>query len=275
MELKSVSKPGRSALESTETAATAGPAREVVGGSAGSAPDQTSRAADQFLVRGTSKDSIVPPRRSALESLLEAEDRRKQILETDLTPWRMICSLQIESADGRAYVGTGWFIGPKTIITAGHCVHDTVELGGWAKKITVIPGRNGQQQPFGHVDSARFSTTDRWLSDRDPDYDYSAIHLDKDVGTKVGTFRVGAMPDASLANRLVNVSGYPAPRGGGAEQYLHANRVKAVTARRLFYDVDTQGGQSRFRRCGPTRTATLRRSSSASMCTASAACPPT
>jgi V8-like Glu-specific endopeptidase len=243
MELKSVAKPvGRSALESMEAAA--GPARELLGGSSGSAPDHASRAAAQFLVRGTSTAPLLTPRRSALESLLEAEDRRKQILETDLSPWRMICSLQIESADGRGYIGTGWFLGPRTIITAGHCVYDAVELGGWARKIVVMPGRNGAERPFGQVESSRLFTTDRWMSDRDPDFDYGAIQLDRDLGATVGTFKAGSMPDAALQHRLVNISGYPGPRGDGAEQYFHANRVKAVTGRRVFYDVDTQGGQS-------------------------------
>jgi V8-like Glu-specific endopeptidase len=47
-----------------------------------------------------------------------------------------------------------------------------------------------------------------------------------------------------LTERLVNVSGYPVSPGNGRQQYFHANRVKAVTARRVFYDVDTIGGQS-------------------------------
>ena len=49
---------------------------------------------------------------------------------------------------------------------------------------------------------------------------------------------------AELQGYLVNVSGYPADRGVGTEQYHHRNRVLRVTDRRVFYDVDTYGGQS-------------------------------
>lgn len=242
MQLKSVSN-RRSPLESVE--APRGPERAVIGGSPGTAGDAKSRAAVQFLVSGSSKDPLAPRRRSPLESLMDPDnDRRKQILETELAPWRMICALEIEAQDGTPFVGTGWFIGPRTVVTAGHCVHDAAELGGWAGRITVIPGRNGASQPFGSVESRRFSAVDRWLSDRDPEYDYGAIHLDADLGTTVGTFAAGVFPDATLRNRLVNISGYPAPRGGGTEQYFHSNRVKGVTPKRVFYDVDTQGGQS-------------------------------
>ena len=52
------------------------------------------------------------------------------------------------------------------------------------------------------------------------------------------------LPDEALKNRLVNVSGYPFEPGEGKAQYFHANRVKALTGRRLFYDIDTMGGQS-------------------------------
>ena len=159
-------------------------------------------------------------------------------------PWRMICALEIESQTGAAFVGTGWFAGPRTVITAGHCVFDPVELGGWAKKITVVPGRNVDKKPFQSASSSSFSITDRWQEAQDADFDYGVIHLSTDLGAAVGSFSVGVLPDAALKNRLVNVSGYPFEPGEGKAQYFHANRVKALTGRRLFYDIDTMGGQS-------------------------------
>jgi V8-like Glu-specific endopeptidase len=40
------------------------------------------------------------------------------------------------------------------------------------------------------------------------------------------------------------VAGYPADRGAGVEQYHGRNRILRVSDRRLFYEVDTYGGQS-------------------------------
>lgn len=246
MPLKSVDKPQprRSAFESRESAAAAQQPREVTASSAGQAPDASSRAAEHFLVRGTRVEPIRRPA-SVFESILGDVDRRKQILETEVTPWRMICSLDITSQSGLPYVGTGWFAGPRTIITAGHCVFDPVEFGGWASEISVTPGRNGDATPpFGGRTSSRFSTTDRWLEAQDPDFDYAAIHLDDDLGAELGHFGIGVLTDAELQNRMVNISGYPFSPGEGKSQYFHANRIKAVTARRVFYDIDTLGGQS-------------------------------
>ena len=217
---------------------------EVIGGTAGAADTTPSRASKRFLVRGMHPEPLRKPL-SVFESLLiDGIDRRKQIIETELTPWRMICALEITSQSGATYIGTGWFAAPRTVITAGHCVFDPVELGGWARSIKVIPGRDDGAEPFGSATSSCFSSTDTWLASQNPDFDYAAIHLNTDFGSEVGTFGIGVLPDAELTNRLVNVSGYPVSPGNGRQQYFHANRVKAVTVRRVFYDVDTIGGQS-------------------------------
>jgi glutamyl endopeptidase len=246
MPLKSIDNPRPSAPSGRESAAAlaGSPQRDVVSGDTGAADTETSRASEQFLVSGTSERPLKRPRSSALESILGDTDRRKQIIETELTPWRMICALEIESQTGAAFVGTGWFAGPRTVITAGHCVFDPVELGGWAKKITVIPGRNVDKKPFKSASSSSFSTTDRWQEAQEADFDYGVIHLSSDLGAGIGSFSVGVLTDEALKNRLVNVSGYPFEPGEGKAQYFHANRVKAVTNRRIFYDIDTMGGQS-------------------------------
>jgi glutamyl endopeptidase len=243
MQLKSIDSPAASGRETAATVS-ASPKRDVVTGATGSADGQPSRAAEQFLVKGKSERPMKRPRSSGIETILGDLDRRKQILETELTPWRMICALEIESQTGAAFVGTGWFAGPRTVITAGHCVFDPIELGGWARKITVVPGRNEDKKPFKTASSSSFSSTDRWQQAQDPDFDYGVIHLATDLGADVGSFSVGVLPDEALQNRLVNVSGYPFEPGQGKAQYFHANRVKALTGRRLFYDIDTMGGQS-------------------------------
>lgn len=240
MDLKSVDRPAPARTASPFESRSSQPT--VVRDGAPGAETGGSRAA-QFLVAGTRKEPLRAPARNVFESILGDVDRRKQILETDLAPWRMICSLQIINNNNLEYVGTGWFAGPRTIITAGHCVFDPVELGGWAKRINVVPGRNGDAT-LGSVESTQYSTTDRWLEAQDADYDYAAIHLSDDVGSTAGSFGLAVMPDAELVGRMVNISGYPASPGEGRLQYFHANRVKAVTERRLFYDVDTMGGQS-------------------------------
>jgi V8-like Glu-specific endopeptidase len=179
----------------------------------------------------------------ALESVLGIDDRRP-IAESDLPPWRMICSLSMQGPSGGGAIGTGWFVGPRTLITAGHCVYDQNFFGGWAVRIEVMPGRNGTATPFGTVVSNRFASVDRWINERDPDFDIGCVHLDQPLGETVGWFAIGALPADELRDSLINISGYPADRDFGRVQYFHKNRVLRVTERRIFYDVDTFGGQS-------------------------------
>ncbi|MGB3556317.1 MAG: trypsin-like peptidase domain-containing protein [Jannaschia sp.] len=193
------------------------------------------------LVHGKSK---VPIRiGTGVLSVIGADERRR-IRQTELNPYRMICALQIDAPWGE-FVGTGWLAGPQTLITAGHCLFDRQQMGGWAHSIEITPGRDGDEPPaFGCHTATRFSSVDKWLDSRDPDFDIGAIHLDAPLGDELGWFGIRALPDAEIEDRLVNVSGYPASPGRGTQQMWAMNRIRAVTPRRIFYDVDTSGGQS-------------------------------
>lgn len=170
-------------------------------------------------------------------------DDRQRILDTGDFPWRMICALQITGTNGIKGVGTGWFVGPRTLVTAGHCVHHP-DLGGWATRIDVSPGRNGSEKPHGTVTSVKFSAFQPWVDDHKPEYDLGCIHLPAPLGEQLGWFTVKSIPDAELSGYGVNIAGYPADRGQGKELYHHANRILNVSEKRIFYDVDTYGGQS-------------------------------
>ncbi|WP_437907037.1 trypsin-like peptidase domain-containing protein [Sorangium sp. So ce327] len=205
-------------------------------------------SAPSLLVRGTEPLRRSTHIRSALESIL-GPDERVRILDTEAAPWRMICSLSIRGQRGGA-VGTGWFAGPRTIVTAGHCVYHPM-LGGWAKDITIFPARDGKRAPLGQLASRRFSTTDRWLTHLDPDFDYAAIHLSpeaEEITRKTGWFTTAVLNDAGLAGQRVNLSGYPGDKGIdellGTEQWFHAKQIVHLTPHRMFYDIDTMGGQS-------------------------------
>lgn len=199
------------------------------------------KTAPRSIVVGKSGEPI--PTGTGLLSVIGA-DERKRIRDTELSPFRMICSLRITAPWGE-FVGTGWFAGPRTIVTAGHCVFDRQQMGGWAKTIEVTPGRDGDEEPeLGPYIAKRFSSVDTWLESRDPDFDIGAIHLEEPAGDKAGWFGIGALSDDELTNSYINVSGYPAMPGGGRQQWWAKNRVRAVTPRRIFYDVDTSGGQS-------------------------------
>ncbi len=179
---------------------------------------------------------------SGLETVI-GEDERLAIPDAALDPWRRICQLDLIGPLG-TFKGTGWLAGPGSVITAGHCVHYATFFGGWATQITVSAGRGGDVHPFGQLTSAHFSTLNVWVDGQSADHDIACIHLDQPLGHKTGIFPCAIVDDAGLVGRRVNISGYPTDKDLAKVQYHHANQIMAVTARRLFYEIDTVSGQS-------------------------------
>lgn len=172
------------------------------------------------------------------------QDTRVQISSTTRSPWSWNCKLVIHAANGVKYHGTGFLIGPCTVMTAGHCVH-----GGkgeqWMRKIEVIPGMKGAQRPYGTYISSNFRSVKPWTEDGKPTHDYGAIILgsNQKVGCKVGYFGFAAYSDSTLKNMFVNTAGYPADKPFGT-QWFTDGKIDKVESYRLHYMFDTFGGQS-------------------------------
>jgi len=170
-------------------------------------------------------------------------DDRTLVPSTSAEPWRWSAALRIKASDGTRFVGTGWFIGPRTLVTAGHCVY-MHDHGGFAQQIEVIPGLDGTTRPFKSVISTNLKSVEGWTKKRNSDFDYGAIVLPNDSMAGVGAFTYAAVSDELLQSANLNISGYPADRDGAARQYFHARKIARVSSRRIYYQVDTFGGQS-------------------------------
>ena len=172
-------------------------------------------------------------------------DERTQITNTTAIAWRWICQLVLKFRDGTSARGTGWFIGPHTVMTAGHCVYSHSH-GGWAQSIEVIPGMNGAVRPYGSAVSTSFRSVTGWTGSPsgNPEFDYGAIILPNDtLGNRTGWFGFAVLTDAALNNLLVNLSGYAGDKPFGTQWFMAGN-ISNVEARRLRYMVDSFGGQS-------------------------------
>lgn len=181
-----------------------------------------------------------------LEAVL-GTDERVRVTRTARFPWRVTASLLITAADNSQWIGTGWFISPRTLATAGHCVFikDSGISGrdGWVKKIQVMPGRNGSQLPFGGISATEFWTVEGWGVNGLEIYDYAAIILPSAFPQDLGHFGFGVFDDGKLLQSTVNIAGYPGDKPAGTLWYDFRN-VGSVNPDKVFYAADTAGGQS-------------------------------
>lgn len=207
--------------------------------------------AELFTVPDTSKlrdigeASFGPP--PPLAETVHGPDDRVQIINTSVYPWRVNASLLIIARDGSQWIGTGWFIGPHTLMTAGHVVYiknsGIPARDGWVRSIDVMPGRNGSSLPYGTVRSSNFRSVSGWTNNGDENFDYGAIIIPTNLGNTTGWFGFGVYSDANLVNAVGNIAGYPGDKPSGTCWY-DAHRIASVNARKVYYDIDTFGGQS-------------------------------
>ena len=205
-----------------------------------------------------SYSELLPRAREEAAEVIIGTDNRVRINNTTIYPWKAVCALKITAQDNSRWIGTGWLISPRTVITAGHCVfmHDH---GGWAKSIEVIPGMNDAFRPYGSGVSNNLRSVQGWTQSKNRNYDYGAIILPQSYrpGATTGVFGFGVKDDAYLRNSVLNLSGYPGDKGGN-QQWFMALRPKSVSSRVITYDIDTFGGQSGapvWIKVGNTRTA--------------------
>ena len=229
----------------------------------GEGPGETPPGLLERLTDGTPAH---PDRRSRETPI--GDDDRTPVPDPTERPYRQICQISYKVPDPgssrmQAKRGTGWLVGPRLVITAGHVVFDPVHKGDpeiLSRDFAIAPGRikrgdGPDAAPYGLFGAARLSAHPRWLSDCDPDYDIGCIHLDRPVPGAVGHWTFAAFDDAALVGAEVNLAGYPVigpPEGdspvpiphNGMKAFWHRNRIDRVTPQRLYYDVDTSGGQS-------------------------------
>lgn len=207
------------------------------------------------LTFGRREAKDAPPQPQATSRAANNIADRVRITDVTQSPWRKICDLLITAGDGTLHTGTAWFISPRTLVTAGHCI-SVFKPGspahGTVRKILVMPARNGEtddsQSPFGWVEvpQENLRVHPAWASNGNTNFDYGAIILPATappVGERTGFFGYGHFLDQDLDEAAPTLSGYPDNVPDGT-QWFEINPIKRVTPTLVFYDIFTFAGQS-------------------------------
>ena len=236
-------------LRSEPTLGTVGSTDDPKGGVEAIGAERTESATEP-----TAPDVVLPDigRASFADPGLDLEtvhgtDTRTRVQPTDVYPWSATASLLITARDGSQWVGTGWFVSPRTLITAGHCVYITnsglPSRDGFVRSIEVLPGRDATTLPFGSATSTEFWTVQGWVDAGDENFDYGAIIIPTPLGDTVGTFGFGVFSDEELDGAVVNIVGYPGDKPSGT-LWFDSHLVARTGPSKVHYDIDTAGGQS-------------------------------
>ncbi|MEM0985463.1 MAG: trypsin-like peptidase domain-containing protein [Pseudomonadota bacterium] len=250
---KPMSVPGRA----TEAPASP-PKSRIIPGRKLALPGDDPGLVDRLLKKGHySGDLETFRQRSAGFETVIGDDNRTQIHATTAYPFRLICSLVMHWPGNTQTVGTGFLVGQRTVLTAGHCILPS-RGSPYPIGIEIRPGRSGQHEPyahFGQLYAEKISLHQEWSNRFDPRFDIGALHLNKEIGEDLGWFRVAAVDPEDLKRQWVHVTGYPGDKvtdlsASGAESlyaaelWHHATPIETVHDGRVYYPADTFGGQS-------------------------------
>jgi V8-like Glu-specific endopeptidase len=168
--------------------------------------------------------------------------------DTSAFPHSAICYLRMTAPDGKAYTGTGFYIGRHRILTCAHNLHGM-------STVQIVPGRNGAgTAPFGEatIDSTQWRIAPRYAGDGDWDNDIAVIDHAPIEAPNGAFFRFmhatpgGTMPLAvcgySSGSNLHRELGPVADRN---RQHLHGGHAQGqATPDTIDYDILAVAGAS-------------------------------
>jgi glutamyl endopeptidase len=186
--------------------------------------------------------------RAILRPGTSATDTRTAVLSTLMYPFSAVVRLLSTFPNGDQVVGTGAFVGPDRVVTAGHVIYD-IEAGGYAKSVQVIPAYANGSTPFGVTHAAWMLTSNGYKEKADPNFDFGMLRTADALGWKTGWLGLKSTDNRDLD--LIVLCGYPNDRGGtqamyfagGPSQWERGQNWREFT-HRLQYEFWTDNGMS-------------------------------
>lgn len=176
-----------------------------------------------------------------LQAVYLGRDGREKVSNSSCFPFSIVVQLKMKF-DSSYYNGSGCMIGPQHVLTCAHNIYDN-DRKLFASEISVIPGLNGDERPYGEATVTREYYYEAWTNSANQSYDIALLVLNRPLGEATGWGGVCTTLDSFLAKEPFHITGYPGDKGC-KEMWTMCHKVSKVCTETFEYLIDTNPGQS-------------------------------